>query len=272
MAQTSTNGQAPLAPADTNGAAPVNRKKQKRREKQAAKLAAGQQGSSSGRMGHGEINGFDAAEQGYDTDQDGGFSGSNGQSASPPNGYANPSSSNPGKKSKKKKNKGSSQAETNGGSHMGNSHSTRLVPPLPLQTNLPPGPGISRDKIWNTSSNEERERIKQYWLSLGEEERKSLVKVEKDAVLKKMKEQQRHSCSCSVCGRKRTAIEEELEVLYDAYYEELEQFAHLHGMLSRILANLQPEQPWSVRESCHISKVIKYHALMESKSKIVVLT
>jgi len=63
-------------------------------------------------------------------------------------------------------------------------------------------------------------------LSLGEEERKSLVKVEKDAVLKKMKEQQKHSCSCTVCGRKRLAIEEELEVLYDAYYEELEQYAH----------------------------------------------
>jgi hypothetical protein len=94
------------------------------------------------------------------------------------------------------------------------------------------GPGISRERIWNTSSNEERERIKQYWLSLGEDERKSLVKVEKDAVLKKMKEQQRHSCSCTVCGRKRTAIEEELEVLYDAYYEELEQYANVQGMYS----------------------------------------
>ena len=41
-----------------------------------------------------------------------------------------------------------------------------------------------------------------------------------------MKEQQKHSCSCTVCGRKRTAIEEELEVLYDAYYEELEQYAN----------------------------------------------
>ncbi|KAF3009058.1 Stress response protein nst1 [Neopestalotiopsis sp. 37M] len=87
--------------------------------------------------------------------------------------------------------------------------------------------GISRDeKIWNTSSAEERERIKQFWLGLGEEERKSLVKVEKDAVLKKMKEQQKHTCSCTVCGRKRTAIEEELEGLYDAYYEELESFAN----------------------------------------------
>lgn len=83
-----------------------------------------------------------------------------------------------------------------------------------------------RDRIWNTTTNEERERIKEFWLNLGEEERKSLVKVEKEAVLKKMKEQQKHSCSCSVCGRKRTAIEEELEVLYDAYYEELEQYAN----------------------------------------------
>lgn len=28
----------------------------------------------------------------------------------------------------------------------------------------------------------------------------------------------------SVCGRRRTVIEEELEMLYDAYYEELEHF------------------------------------------------
>ncbi|WKT50201.1 hypothetical protein QSH57_015149 [Fusarium oxysporum f. sp. vasinfectum] len=73
---------------------------------------------------------------------------------------------------------------------------------------------------------EERERIKAFWLGLGEDERKSLVKVEKDAVLKKMKEQQKHTCSCTVCGRKRNAIEEELEGLYDAYYLELEQFAN----------------------------------------------
>ena len=82
------------------------------------------------------------------------------------------------------------------------------------------------DRIWNTSTAEERERIKEFWLSLEEVERRSLVKVEKEAVLKKMKEQQKHSCSCQVCGRKRTAIEEELEVLYDAYYDELEQYAN----------------------------------------------
>ncbi|CAG8567974.1 4857_t:CDS:2 [Acaulospora colombiana] len=83
-----------------------------------------------------------------------------------------------------------------------------------------------KDGIWNTNNNEERQRIREFWLQLGEEERRSLVKVEKEAVLKKMKEQQKHSCSCTVCGRKRTAIEEELETLYDAYYEELELYAN----------------------------------------------
>lgn len=105
--------------------------------------------------------------------------------------------------------------------HHGHGHNHAPHPP-PVHR----GPGISKEKIWNTSSQEERERIKEFWLGLGEDERKSLVKVEKDAVLKKMKEQQKHTCSCTVCGRKRNAIEEELEGLYDAYYEELEQYAH----------------------------------------------
>jgi hypothetical protein len=59
------------------------------------------------------------------------------------------------------------------------------------------------NKIWSTSTTEERERIKEFWLGLGEEERRNLVKIEKDTVLRKMKEQQKHSCSCAVCGRKR---------------------------------------------------------------------
>jgi len=68
-------------------------------------------------------------------------------------------------------------------------------------------------------------KIKEFWLSLSEDERNGLIKLEKEAVLKKMKEQQRYSCSCPVCGRRRIAIEKELEMLYDAYYEELERYA-----------------------------------------------
>lgn len=142
----------------------------------------------------------------------------------------------PSKKSKRKKrskNAGAGQHQNGSSNLIGNGSAVAQVPPPPPP---PPPPldtasskathSISRDRIWDTSTQEERERIKEFWLSLSEEERRSLVKVEKEAVLRKMKEQQKHSCSCTVCGRKRTAIEEELEVLYDAYYQELEQYAN----------------------------------------------
>jgi hypothetical protein len=260
MAQTTTqaNSQTPNPAPGTNGTAPaVNRKKQKRRQKLEAKRLAEQPAGSQTNgaqssnhdpalqevearlqetgLGEGfEENGqFDPAEgeQYYSEEEGDGYSGSYGQNGSSSNGYAMPQSGPSGKKSKKKKkSKGvSSQTSDHIHTHAGtNGHNHISLPPL-ASTNMPRGPGISKEKIWNTSSAEERERIKEFWLSLGEDERKSLVKVEKDAVLKKMKEQQKHSCSCTVCGRKRTAIEEELEVLYDAYYEELEQYANGQG-------------------------------------------
>ncbi|KAI9341949.1 salt tolerance down-regulator-domain-containing protein [Obelidium mucronatum] len=79
--------------------------------------------------------------------------------------------------------------------------------------------------IWYKSDAEEKQRIREFWLELGEEERKNLVKLEKEAVMRKIKDQQKHTCSCPTCGKKKTLIEEELELLYDAYYEELENFA-----------------------------------------------
>jgi hypothetical protein len=75
------------------------------------------------------------------------------------------------------------------------------------------------------ASTSEREKIRDYWLGLPHDKRWKMVQLEKETVLRKMKEQQRHGCTCAVCGRKRNAIEEELEVLYDAYYDELEQYA-----------------------------------------------
>lgn len=138
-------------------------------------------------------------------------------------------------------------------------------PPPPLNHHLPPEVhrpvhNESKDRIWNTSTAEERERIKEFWLSLGEDDRRSLVKVEKEAVLKKMKEQQKHSCSCTVCGRKRTAIEEELEVLYDAYYEELEVYANpTHGshedrVPPRMYAHSMARMPQDRHSQAHHSR------------------
>lgn len=116
-----------------------------------------------------------------------------------------------------------------------------------VQDTLVPGVAGHRkageDRIWNTSTNEERARIKDFWLSLGEADRRSLVKLEKEAVLRKMKEQQKNSCSCSVCGRKRAAIEGELETLYDAYYEELEQYDGQQQQNSRYAAQILHSPP-----------------------------
>ncbi|KAL9015829.1 MAG: hypothetical protein Q9185_006796 [Variospora sp. 1 TL-2023] len=255
----------------TNAASSVNRKKQKRREKQAARLAAEQQSTAENRepqpsvnaayngFSYGDadppptLNGFDygASDYGeadryepaegedlYYTDDDGHLY--ERTFGLPPNGFLGhppiPQQSVGRKAKKTPKGKDNSFAHPGYGPPYPPSHPSHLHPPPPP----PPPPPISssrsahhitKDRIWNTSTQEERERIKEFWLSLGEEERRSLVKVEKEAVLKKMKEQQKHSCSCTVCGRKRTAIEEELEVLYDAYYEELEQYAN-HQQIS----------------------------------------
>ncbi|KAK3324111.1 salt tolerance down-regulator-domain-containing protein [Cercophora scortea] len=245
-------------------AQPINRKKQKRRAKAAAKAAAeqGQSHDSPDNLpstptshGHQSVD----AEPDYSNDEDDNYGGGNARHhhAQHQNGFVDGNSAKSKKATKKKKKKGG--AETNADEHREVHHHGHRPMPQPhshshahshahshvhshahshphshadarVSAPTPPTqhhrPGISREKIWNTSSQEERERIKEFWLGLSESERKSLVKVEKDAVLKKMKEQQKHTCSCTVCGRKRTAIEEELEGLYDAYYEELEQYAH----------------------------------------------
>ncbi|KAF2487583.1 salt tolerance down-regulator-domain-containing protein [Neohortaea acidophila] len=210
-----------------------NRKKQKRRAKQAAPAPPSRplnlpppSGPLPGveydedplgyRYGDGEDEEFDysEAEQTYDHYLSS-HTGSNGYSMPPP----------PTGNKKKKKKKSSVVPHDYNPELLGNH-----MPPLP---NPPPHAAgydlvhkAGGPSIWNTSSQQERQNIKDFWLSLSEEERKSLLKIEKEAVLRKMKQQQKHSCSCTVCGRKRTAIEEELEVLYEGYYEELEQYAH----------------------------------------------
>jgi hypothetical protein len=244
----------------------VNRKKQKRRLKQAARAAEQEttlyptarnpitsNGHShhshgghfqGGRISHSAKSGLDYPDQEFDdpdheyyTDDD--YRETFYDPHNPSNGHV-PSSYLPpagaSKKKSKKKKKGRSESDDpylgqGGGSSSGHlPHGMSQAPPPPPQplsnTVMRSSNYLSKDRIWDNSTQEERERIKEFWLGLSEADRRSLVKVEKEAVLRKMKEQQKHSCSCTVCGRKRTAIEEELEVLYDAYYEELEQYAN----------------------------------------------
>jgi hypothetical protein len=205
-----------------------SRKKAKRRAKQAARGGAPAPTTAPTAGTHDEdVLGFDEEDdENYDySDANEPYSDHHDPPHTGPNGVHHPSAAS-GKKSKKKKGSGASQH--------GHYHGD-MLPPLPN----PPQPssnsfrGMHRasshhhhDSIWNTSSAQERQNIKEFWLSLTEDERRALLRIEKEAVLKKMKQQQKHSCSCTVCGRKRTAIEEELEVLYEGYYEELEQYAH----------------------------------------------
>ena len=169
-------------------------------------------------LGYGDEDEFDYSDEAYNEHYGAAHGGANGYDMPPEPGN---------KKSKKKRTTSLHQHSPYNPELLGND-----MPPMP---NPPPPPAGSmqrmhrpgrKETIWNTSSSEERQNIKDFWLSLTEEQRKSLLKIEKDAVLRKMKQQQKSSCSCTVCGRKRTAIEEELEVLYEGYYEELETYAH----------------------------------------------
>ena len=70
--------------------------------------------------------------------------------------------------------------------------------------------------------------------------------------MKKIKEQQKHMCTCSVCGKRRTVIEEELEMLYNAYYEELEQYEISNQQKQRQLENGEAVAPkdMELAENC----------------------
>lgn len=216
----------------------VNRKKAKRRAKQQAKSAqqlpvhhvAGQQTTEGYdedalRYEEEEEDDYDS-EADYDPSDDHHYAPhapTNGVHPPPP-----PLVSSGSKRGKKKQTGSMSQ---------GGAYDPRMLPPSmhhgentpssgPVSLSRPHRGSRQGDAIWHTSMQQERENIKHFWLNLTEDERKRLLRIEKEAVLKKMKQQQKHSCSCTVCGRKRLAIEDELELLYEGYYAELEQYAH----------------------------------------------
>ena len=103
-----------------------------------------------------------------------------------------PTTTSAGSKSKKKKKKSkggnvvSLDVSSNGDSSLGSREET-----------------LRQRKIWNTTTAEEKERIKEFWLALSEDERRTLVRVEKEHVHKRIKEGSKIlNCSCHVCGRK----------------------------------------------------------------------
>ncbi|KAJ2747873.1 Stress response protein nst1 [Coemansia sp. BCRC 34301] len=105
-------------------------------------------------------------------------------------------------------------------------------------------PGISGPKraaqptktLWSSDAIEEKRRVREFWLSLGDAERQSLIVAEKKVVQARVREHQNFSCSCNVCSRKREAIESELDCLYDCYHEELKENARKEKMRSVVRA------------------------------------
>merc|ERR1719331_1971458 len=76
--------------------------------------------------------------------------------------------------------------------------------------------------FWDMDADKtEQEKLRAFWEMLTESQRRDLVKIEKKAILREMKGPQKYICTCSVCGRRREVLEQELEMLYDAYYAEL---------------------------------------------------
>lgn len=260
-----------------NTAPAVNRKKQKRRQKQAAKAAAqdkpgdtdyasddpddelnappGNYAPSTHRPPHPDLHyndaylsqrpehleGADGTEFAY-SDEENQYAYDPAYPANGTNDHYTEDTGRSKKRSKRKKKGPLAQYDDGYDDPVYDPNGVQYPPiqrpaPLHRSSSSYPPPAISdealrtvhqrvNDPIWDSSTLEERSNIRKFWISLAEDKRKELVRIEKEAVLRKMKEQQKHSCSCTVCGRKRTAIEEELEVLYDAYYEELKQFAN----------------------------------------------
>ncbi|KAG0037647.1 Stress response protein nst1 [Podila clonocystis] len=158
--------------------------------------------------------------------------------------------------SKKKKKKKKKTASTDSSSPL-EAHPESTTPGSSIDQTITMGMDTtSGDRIWNTSDAEERQRIRAFWFQLPERDRRTLVRLEKEAVMEKMKEQQRHACPCAVCGRKRSAIEDELEQLYDAYYDELEEYAHQ-------LKDRMPTKTTSVSSTNSVT----HHAIESEKGK-----
>jgi len=102
-----------------------------------------------------------------------------------------PTNTSGGSKSKKKKKKGKPGNTVVTASNGIETHVSR------------PGDYGPQQKIWNTTTSEEKERIKEFWMGLSEQERRNLVRVEKEHVSKRVKEGSKIlNCSCHVCGRK----------------------------------------------------------------------
>jgi len=63
--------------------------------------------------------------------------------------------------------------------------------------------------------------IVNYWKVLNLSSQKDIIRIDKQDLIKKIKEKQRNVCSCANCGRRRQYLEKEVDRLYSQFCEEL---------------------------------------------------
>ncbi|SCW02047.1 LAFE_0E12992g1_1 [Lachancea fermentati] len=67
-------------------------------------------------------------------------------------------------------------------------------------------------------------KLDSHWESLNAEEKKTILRIEKNEVFEVIKNyQSSNNCNCSVCGRRSVAMEQELERIYNTLYENAKQ-------------------------------------------------
>ena len=63
-------------------------------------------------------------------------------------------------------------------------------------------------------------KLDSHWEGLTPEEKKKILRIEKDEVFEVIKNyQSSNNCSCSICGRRNIAMEQELERIYTTLFE-----------------------------------------------------
>jgi hypothetical protein len=68
----------------------------------------------------------------------------------------------------------------------------------------------------------EQKHIVDFWKSLPTDKKKKIIRVDKFNLLKEIKENNGHVCSCTLCGRKRAIFGKEIEKRLVEYCKELE--------------------------------------------------
>ncbi|CAD1809676.1 Salt tolerance down-regulator family protein [Candida parapsilosis] len=108
----------------------------------------------------------------------------------------------------------------------------------------------AHNSLWDSSSVEEQEKLKEFWESLAEPQKLELVKIDKESIMKMFKNETRqhlqqlsqqqngstsngggnsssqNNCTCKYCGRRNHLIEEELESIYDNHFDDIIDFIH----------------------------------------------